>query len=66
MRGNVTTSQLAVCGRGDNEYDSEMATTTNRAMESPQQCDSQPACKVQEEPANNRRLKRGGGDKRAG
>ena len=56
---------LAVGGRGDKKAASEIMTTRNRVMETLQQHDNQPACKGQEAPADNERLNRGGGDKRA-
>jgi hypothetical protein len=37
---------LVVGGRGNEEDNGEMARTTNRAMETPQRRDNQPACKV--------------------
>jgi hypothetical protein len=57
---------LAVSGRGNKKAASEMVTTSNRVTETLQQHDSQPACKGQEAPADDERLNRGGGDKRAG
>ncbi len=59
-------SNRTVGGRGDKEDDDEMAMTTNRAMETPQWHGNQPACKGQEVPAEDGRLKRGGGDKSRG
>ena len=56
----------AVGGRGDKEDDDETAMMTNRATETLQWRDNQPACKGQEAPADDWRLKRGGGDERAG
>jgi hypothetical protein len=58
---------LAVNGRGNKKAASEMVTTRNsRVTETPQQHDNQPAYKGQEAPADDERLNRGGGDKRAG
>ncbi len=59
-------SNRTVGGRGNEEDDDETAMMTNRATEMPQSRDNQPACKGQETPADNWRLKRGGGDERAG
>ncbi len=56
----------AAGGRGDKEDDDETVTTTNRAMEMLQLLDNEPACKGQKAPADNGRLKRDGGNKRAG
>ncbi len=56
---------LAVGRRVDKDYNDEMATTTNKAMEMPQLRDNQPACKGQELPADNGRLKRGEDNERA-
>ncbi len=56
---------LAVGRRGNEEDNGETRMTTNRAMETLQRRDNQPACKGQEAPTDNGRLKKGGGDKRA-
>jgi hypothetical protein len=56
---------LAVGGRGNEEDDGKTATTANRATQTPQQRDNQPVCKEREAPADNGRLKRGGGNERA-
>jgi hypothetical protein len=56
---------LAVGRRGDKEDNDEKATMTNRATETPQLHDNQLACKSQEAPADDGRLKRGGGNERA-
>ncbi len=54
-------------GRSGNEEDNgEMETITNRAMEMPQRCSNQPACKGKDVPADDGRLTRGGGNERAG
>ncbi len=57
---------LAVGGSGNKEDDCETAKMTNRAAEMLQQGDNQPACKRQEAPADNGRLTKGGGNKKAG
>ncbi len=57
---------LAVGGRGNKKAASEIVTTRNRVTETPQQHDNKPACKGQEAPAEDKRLNRCGGDKRAG
>jgi hypothetical protein len=57
---------LAVGGRGNKADDGKMATTTNGVTETLQQCDNQPDCEGKEAPADNRMLKRGGGNKRDG
>ncbi len=66
--------EAAACGhhsmaageRGDKENDGKTEKNANRAIETPQKHDNHPACEVQDAPADDRKLTRGGGNKRAG